>query len=193
MRVSRGKGLVRLSVEAPKIASRVQPSESVAVNGACLSVVDVRPSVLVFEVIAETQALTTLGTLRSGSRVNLEPSLSITDRLGGQVLFGHVDGIGTMVRRRQRSGETILEIRVPGALRKFLVPKGPVAVDGVSLTIGQALTGSTFGAHLIPETLRRTTLNALVEGDRVNIELDYFAKVIAQLVNKRWNPSRALC
>jgi riboflavin synthase len=193
MRVSRGKGLVRLSVEAPRTASRVEPSESVAVSGVCLSVVDVRAGALTFEVIAETLALTALGTLRSGARVNLEPSLSITDRLGGQILFGHVDGTGTVARRRQRSGEAILDIRIPAALRRLLVPKGPVAVDGVSLTVGGVLTGSAFSVHLIPETLRRTTLSTLGVGDRVNIEADYFAKLVAQLVNKRWNPSRAVC
>jgi riboflavin synthase len=193
MGIRRGKGLVRLSVEAPRTASKVQSSESVAVNGVCLSVVSVQAPALTFEVIAETLSLTTLGKLRGGARVNLEPSLSITDRLGGQILFGHVDGMGTVAKRRQRSGETTLDIRVPGALRRFLVPKGPVAVDGISLTVGRVLAGSTFSVHLIPETLRRTTLSDIGEGGRVNLEVDYFAKLIAQLVNKRWNPSRTLC
>jgi riboflavin synthase len=179
-RVVRSAGLVRLTVSAPAIASRVHRLESVAVNGVCLSVVHAREPTMTFEMIPETQRLTTLGTLRSGSRVNLEPSLSLTDRLNGHVLFGHVDGLGAVVKRQQRAGELILDIRVPPTLRRFLVPNGPVTVDGVSLTVGRTLTRSTFAIHLIPETLRQTTLASRAVGDRVNIELDYFAKLIWQ-------------
>jgi len=184
-RLERAKGLVRLAIQAPRTAARVQRVESVAVHGVCLSVVDVRPHALLFEVIPETLRLTTLGTLRAGSRVHLEPSLAVSDRLGGHILFGHVDGLGTVVRRRQRHGELALDIRVPPALRKFLVPKGPVAVDGVSLTVGDAPATSTFSIHLIPETLRRTTLGALQVGDRVNLELDHFAKLVHQFLRFR--------
>ena len=184
-RVERAKGLVRLSISAPKTASRVQRLESIAVNGVCLSVVDLRQHAMIFEIIPETQRLTTLGTLRTGDRVHLEPSLSLTDRLGGQFLFGHVDGLGTVRARRQVAGEWALEIRVEPGLRKFLVAKGPVALDGVSLTVGRKLTASSFSVHLIPETLRRTTLGSLTVGDRVNVELDYIAKLVHQFVRSR--------
>ncbi len=184
-RIERSQGVVRMTISAPKTAARVQPLESVAINGVCLTVVGVRDGALRFEMIPETRRLTTLGSLRSGHRVNLEPSLSVSDRLGGQLLFGHVDGIGTITRRRQQGGELILEVRIGTALRRFLVPKGPVAVDGVSLTVGRSLTSTTFTVHLIPETLRQTILRSLVIGDRVNVEADYFAKLIAQFLRSR--------
>lgn len=185
VRAKRAKGLVRLTVSAPKIASTVGRLESVAVNGVCVSVVNVRHGTLTFEVVRETQQLTTLGALRAGHRVNLEPSLAVTDRLNGHFVFGHVDGMGTVLKRRQLAGELVLDIKVTPSLRKFLVPKGPVAVDGVSLTVGRTPGPSAFTVHLIPETLRQTTLASRAAGDRVNLELDYLAKLVAQFVRAR--------
>ncbi len=184
-RMERSGGLVRLTVHAPKTASRVRPLESVAVDGVCLTVVRVREAALTFEVIRETQTLTSLGHLRTGDRINLEPSLSVTDRFNGHILFGHIDGVGTVIRRRQLMGELILEIRLAPVLRKFLVPKGPVTVDGVSVTVGKDVGASTFTVHLIPETLRQTTLGSRNIGNRVNLELDYFAKLIWQFTGGR--------
>ena len=184
-RVERSRGLTRLSVHAPKTAASVRRLESVSVNGVCLSVVDIRGETMAFEVIPETQRLTTLGTVRAGDRVHLEPSLSVTDRLGGHLVFGHVDAMGTVVKRRQAPGELVVEIRVAPSVRKLLVPKGPVAVDGVSLTVGASPTASTFAVHLIPETLRQTALSRRTVGEHVNIELDYFAKLMRQFVNGR--------
>lgn len=184
-RVERPRGLLRLSVHAPKTASKVGRLESIAVNGVCLSVVAVRQGTMTFEVIHETQALTTLDRLRRGDRVNLEPSLGLTDRLSGHFVFGHVDGIGTVATRRQQDGEVRLDLRVSTALRKFLVAKGPVAVDGVSLTVGRVVRGSTFSIHLIPETMRQTTLGTLRPGARVNVELDYIAKLLRQVTASR--------
>ena len=181
--LERSQGLIRLSVYAPKTASTVQRLESVAVNGVCLSVVDLRRGALVFEIIRETARLTTVGDLRAGERVNLEPSLSLVDRLSGHLVFGHVDGTGAVVKRRSQAGELILELRVPQTLRRFVVPKGPVAVDGVSLTVGRTPTRSTFTVHLIPETLRQTTLRVRKVGDRTNIEVDYFAKLVRQFLS----------
>lgn len=189
-RIERRAGLVRLSIQAPKTASLVQPMESVAVSGVCLSVVWMRGETVQFEVIPETLRLTTLAALKAGARVNLEPSLTITDRLGGQILLGHIDGTGTVTRRRQLGGEVVLEIRAPKALRDQLVPKGPVAVEGVSLTTGSAFGRSTFTVHLIPETLHRTTLAACAAGDRVNIELDYLSKLIWQFARARNGTTR---
>jgi riboflavin synthase len=184
-RVERSKGLLRLSVHAPKVASKVGPLESVAVSGVCLSVINVRQGTMTFEVIHETQALTTLDTLRRGDRVNLEPSLGVCDRLSGHFVFGHVDGIGTVAARRQRGGEILLELRVARRLHAFLVPKGPVAIDGVSLTVGRVGRGSIFTVHLIPETMRQTTLGARQAGARVNGELDYLAKLVRQFTASR--------
>ena len=184
-RIERTKGLVRLTIHAPRTASRVQRLESVAVNGTCLSVVSVRGAALIFEVIRETQTRTALGGFRAAQRVNLEPSLAVTDRLNGHILFGHIDGVGTIIRRRQLPSELVLEIRMSRALRAFLVPKGPMAIDGVSLTAGKALGATTCSVHLIPETLRQTTLGTRVVGDRVNLELDYLAKLVRQFLKTR--------
>jgi riboflavin synthase len=181
-RLERRHGLTRLVIQAPRTAARVQRLESVAVSGTCLSVVSVGHGALTFEVIEETRGLTTVGELRSGERVNVEPSLLLTDRLNGHILFGHVDGVGTVVKRCERAGELILDIRVPKAVRRLLVPKGPVAVDGISLTVGGTLAASTFTVHLIPETLRQTTLREKQPGARVNVEVDYLAKLVQQFL-----------
>ena len=184
VRTERAKGLVRLTVHAPKTAAKVQHLESVAVNGVCLSVVQLRPELMMFEIIRETQRLTTLGGLRRGDRVHLEPSLSIADRLSGHIVFGHIDGLGAVTKRRVLPGETRLELRVPSSLRKFIISQGAVAVDGVSLTVGRSVGASRFTIHVIPETLRQTTLGDRRVGDRVNVELDYLAKLVWQFVRR---------
>ncbi len=184
-RVARSRGLVRLTIHAARLTPTVERLESVAVNGICMSVVEKRQGSLLFELIPETQRLTTLGTLRPGTRVNLEPSLSVTDRLSGHILFGHIDGVGTVVNRRQLAGELVLELRLASNLRKFLVPKGPVAVDGVSLTVGRINGATAFTIHLIPETLRQTTLGARAVGAKVNVEVDYFAKLVREILARR--------
>jgi riboflavin synthase len=181
----RARGLIRLGIHAPHTASRAQPLESVAVNGVCLSVVALRQGTLWFEVIPETQRLTALAGLRRGDSVNLEPSLCVCDRLSGHLVFGHVDAMGTLRKRRQLPGELVLEIRVAPRIRQYLVAKGPVTVQGVSLTVGARLGASTFRVHLIPETLRQTTLSALRVGQRVNVEIDYFAKLVRQFLHSR--------
>jgi riboflavin synthase len=183
--VRRTRGVLRLSIHAPKTASKVGRLDSVAVNGVCLSVVSLRQGTMTFEVIRETQTLTTLGRLHSGDRVNLEPSLGLTDRLSGHFVFGHVDGVGTVAARRQQSGEVRLDLRVPARLLRCVVAKGPVAVDGVSLTVGRVVRGGTFSVHLIPETMRQTTLGTQRVGSRVNIELDYVAKLLRQVTASR--------
>jgi len=177
-------GLIRLAVEAPTTAAAAHAMDSIAVNGACLTLVRARDGVMEFDVIPETQRLTSLHGLRAGARVNLEPSLRVTDRLSGHLVFGHVDGLGTIAKRRQQAGELILEIRLPSSLGRFVVSKGPIAIDGVSLTVGHRHGTSSFTVHLIPETLRLTALGARRAGERVNIELDYFAKLIRQFVQR---------
>ena len=183
--VRRGQGLVRLAIHAPWTAERVGRLESVAVNGTCLSVVERSGPALVFEMIPETGRLTSLGRLRPGERVHLEPSLSVLDRLNGHLVFGHVDAAGVVTGRRRRGGELQLSIRVAAALRRFIVPKGPVALDGVSLTVGERIQHSTFTVHLIPETLRQTVLGEREPGAPVNVEVDYFAKLLWQFTHQR--------
>ena len=179
------KGLLRLDVLAPKTASLVEPMESVSVDGVCLSVVRKQAALLRFELIPETQRLSALSRLRSGSRVNLEPTLTLTDRLSGHIVLGHVDGIAKVAAVKQLPSERVLTLRADGRLFAYLVSKGSIAVDGVSLTIGQNVKKGSFSVHLIPETLRRTTLGSKKAGDFLNIEVDYLAKLVRQFLQGR--------
>lgn len=180
--VKRGREGDRLSIHAPKTAPRLAVGESLAVNGVCLSVVGIRDGALEFDVIPETRRRTNLGRLSSGDRVNLEHSLTLSDRLSGHLVLGHVDGMGRVLRVDNAKGETHVTIRIDRAVRRYLVPKGSIAVDGVSLTVGPTLSPTAFSVFLIPETRTQTTLGLRRVGDLVNIEADYFAKLILQ----RW-------
>jgi riboflavin synthase len=183
----RGREVDRLRVRAPKTAQGLALGESVAVSGVCLSVVEMRAGTLTFEAIAETRRRTTIGRLKAGDQVNVERSLTLADRLGGHLVFGHVDGVGRVVRRADTAGQVALHIQVDRELRRYLVPKGPITVDGVSLTLGPTVTAQGFAIFLIPETLRKTTLGLLERGSPVNIEIDYVAKLLAQFVKQRYN------
>ena len=183
--VERKQGLTRLRIHAPHTAPSVFPGESLAISGVCLTVVRTDRGILAFEIIPETVRLTNLGKLSVGARVNVERSLSLSDRLNGHLVLGHIDGVGKVTRYTRASGEVAVSIRVDRTLRNFLVPKGPIAVDGVSLTVGPQRSADTFSVFLIPETIHKTTLGVRRVGDLVNIEIDYFAKLIAQLLRTR--------
>lgn len=178
-------GLDRLTIHAPKTAVGLRPSESVAVNGVCLSVMRVRKGAISFAVIPETRRVTNLGKLETGEHVNVEPSLTLQDRLNGHLVHGHVDGLGRIVLRQEQAGEMVLEIRIDRTLRRYLAPKASIAVDGVSLTVGARLLPKLFSVFLIPETITRTTLGARKVGDLVNLEVDYLAKLVAQFCESR--------
>jgi len=178
--LQRADGLLRLTIYAPKTASLVRPGESVSINGVCVSPVRVRQGALTVEVIPETRRLTNLGALAKGAPVNVEPSLTLSDRLSGHLVLGHVDGVGRIVQRKRQTGQITLRIRLDRTLRRSIVPKAPIAIDGVSLTIGERLSPTTFSVFLIPETLQKTVLGGRRVGELVNIEIDYFAKLIAQ-------------
>lgn len=182
---ARADGVHRLRIHAPALSSGLGVGESVAVNGVCLSAVQIRQGTVTFEMIPETCRLTTLGALRSGDRVNLEPSLTLSDRLNGHLVFGHVDGVGTITRVQRQAGQLALTIQMERALRRYLAPKSPLAVDGVSVTVGSRLSQTQCSVFLIPETIRKTTLGSRRAGERVNLEVDYLAKLLAQLVRSR--------
>lgn len=159
----------------------VKTGDSIAVAGCCLTVVAVERGRLSFDVSAETLSCTT-GLNRPG-RVNLEAALRLSDRLGGHLVSGHVDGVGRVVRAETVSaadGSRLLEIEAPDALVRFIAPKGSVAVDGVSLTVN-AVTERHFAVNLIPHTLAVTTLDELTPGARVNLEVDLVARYVARL------------
>lgn len=154
--------------------------ESVAVNGVCLTVLP-EDGLLVTDVSNETLARTTLGSLTNGTRVNIERAMSLGDRLGGHLVQGHVDCVGTLLSQKSEGEFAVYRWSVPAEYSELVVDKGSIAVDGVSLTVVEP-DGASFGVALIPETLRRTNLGESVAGNRVNLELDMIAKYVRSLV-----------
>ncbi len=157
--------------------------ESIAVDGACLTVASLTPEGFTCDLSAETLALTTLRALRPGARVNLERPLRLGDRLGGHLVTGHVDGVGEIASRTRQGVGEFLRIRFPRSLDRLLVLKGSIAVDGISLTIAE-LTADAFGVALIPYTLDGTTLGAKRPGDAVNLEGDLLGKYVARCLGE---------
>ena len=175
----RGDG-ARITIDSGELSvGDVMIGESIAVAGCCLTVVAREDRRLAFDVSAETLSCTT--GFDSGRAVNLERALRLSDRLGGHLLAGHVDGVGTVVRISPVSGGSrLLEAEAPADLARFIAPKGSIAIDGVSLTVN-AVSGVRFSVNLIPHTLAVTTLGNLVPGTRVNLEVDLVARYIARL------------
>ena len=162
--------------------------ESIAVNGCCLSVT--RSGRDFFEADASTETLrkTTLGTLTSGSKVHLERALVATARLGGHIVSGHVDGVGTLVGKEPLGRAVRIEVEVPANLAPFLAPKGSVAIDGISLTVNEVEDrpdgSARFGINVIPHTWDATTLGRTSAGRRVNMEVDALARYVARILGK---------
>ena len=154
--------------------------ESVAVNGVCLTVMPQSARSLATDVSSETLRRTTLGSLKAGTRVNIERALAVGDRLGGHIVQGHVDTVGTLVSIDKEGEFAMYRWSFPPDEATLVVSKGSIAVDGVSLTIVDP-DATTFGAALVPETLRRTNLGAARSGDRVNLEFDMIAKYVRNL------------
>lgn len=174
----------RLRVRCSTVLRDASEGASIAVNGVCLTAVDLRPGSFSADVAPETLRLTNLGALRPGSRVNLERPLSPAGRLSGHIVQGHVDGTGEFVSLDALGDDNWwLRIRVPEELDPFLVYKGSIAIDGVSLTIA-ALEGSLLSVTIIPHTYRNTTLGGYRPGARLNIECDILAKHVEKLLRK---------
>jgi riboflavin synthase len=164
-----------------RLAGELAAGDSVSVNGACLTAATVDGEAFEADVVNQTLELTSLGPLEPGVRVNLELPMRLSDRLGGHLVQGHVDGTGEVIGSTEEGVGRRLRIRVPDELRRYLVERGSVAVDGVSLTIA-ALSDGAFEVALVPETLQRTTLGTAKEGSRVNLELDVIARYVERLV-----------
>jgi riboflavin synthase len=178
---SRG-GDLRLIIACERLdTARLVAGDSVCVQGCCLTALDIDRKTFAADLSRETLALTTLGDLRVGAAVNLEPALRAGDALGGHLVSGHVDGIAQVLAVSGDARSTRLLIGVPAPLSRFLAPKGSVAVDGVSLTVNE-VEGSTFGVNIIPHTQSVTTLGALAPGARVNLEVDQVARYLARLL-----------
>jgi len=179
--VQRSGDGMRLAVRA-QLADELSDGDSVAVNGVCLTATRVGGDAFHADVMAETLARSALAGLDGGAQVNLELPLRAADRLGGHMVQGHVDGTATVTGTREEGFSRVLELDAAADLRRYLVLKGSVALDGVSLTVS-GLGERGFAVTLIPETLRRTTLGELEEGAQVNVEVDILAKHLERLID----------
>ncbi len=165
----------RLVVHCPPLAREAALGDSIAINGCCLTVVANQDECLAFEAGPETLERTNLGRLSAGSRVNLEPSLRLSDRLGGHIVTGHVEAIGQLAERSDEGQWSTCWFTYPAELGRYIVSKGSIAVDGISLTVVD-VKSDRFSVALIPHTLAETTLGGLQTGDDVNLETDLLAK-----------------
>ena len=174
------KGLsLELTIQA-KLAVNLHPGDSISVNGVCLTVTDRARDEFKVDVVAETMKKTTLGSLKIRDKVNMEPPLQANQPLGGHIINGHIDGVGMIKNKLQKGDASTFEFSLPSeirALSKYIVEKGPIAIDGISLTVVEART-SSFTVSIIPFTLKNTTLGFRRIGDKVNIEVDILAKYV---------------
>jgi riboflavin synthase len=173
----RGQQSAKLMIAAAKIFDDLKVGDSVAVNGACLTVTHERRGFAEFDLSAETLKKTTLGELRIGDKVNLERALLVSGRLGGHLVTGHIDGLGEIRSKVARAEGVELQLSVPSELLRYLVTKGSIAVDGVSLTVADFYDG-LFTVAIVPQTLKGTNLAQRGVGDRVNLEVDILSKYI---------------
>ncbi len=171
----------RLTVRGPLVVPGAAPGESIAVNGVCLTVVDCGGEEFSADVMRETLDRSSLGALRRGDRVNLERPVTLNTRLGGHLVQGHVDGVGAVVAREQAPHWEIVRISLPADLGRYVVAKGSVTVDGISLTVAD-VTDESFAVSLIPTTLALTTLGHKQVGEPVNLEVDIIAKYVEKLL-----------
>jgi riboflavin synthase len=190
--VQRHGDAARLTVRGPLVVADAERGDSIAVNGCCLTVTDHDGETFTADVMAETLERTSLAEAEPGSRVNLERAVAPSGRLGGHIVQGHVDGTGRLLTRTPSEHWEIVEVSVPAELARYLVPKGSITVDGVSLTVVEVRDGapSSFTVSLIPETLARTTLGLKQAGDAVNLEVDVVAKYVERLLGRREEEGR---
>ena len=173
----------RLEVEAKTVTDDAEIGASIAVSGVCLTVAERDEAVLAFDLADETLSRTTLGALREGDAVNLERPVTLLQRLGGHLVQGHVDGVGRVESIEEQAGGATMRIALDEALARYVVEKGSVTVDGVSLTVA-AVEDGAFTVALVPHTLAVTTLGDLRPGDGVNLEVDVLAKYVERLMGR---------
>ncbi|MET0952858.1 MAG: riboflavin synthase [Aeromicrobium sp.] len=182
---------VRLTIRGPVVTSDAHHGDSIAVNGCCLTVMEQGDSTFAADVMKESLDKTSLGDLGIGDEVNLERATQAGARLGGHIVQGHVDGTGRILDRTPSEHWEVVRIAVPAGLAKYLVDKGSVTVDGISLTVVEVVDadpsreGPWFSVSLIPTTLADTTLGSKTPGDRVNLEVDILAKYVERLLGAR--------
>ncbi|MFE3641815.1 riboflavin synthase [Streptomyces sp. NPDC059169] len=171
----------RFRLSGPVVTDGARHGDSIAVNGVCLTVVESGDGEFTADVMAETLNRSSLGALTVGSRVNLERPMAVGGRLGGHIVQGHVDGTGTVIDRKPSENWEIVTISLPAGLARYVVEKGSITVDGISLTVVDAATDH-FTVSLIPTTLALTTLGIKQPGDPVNLEVDVIAKYVERLM-----------
>ena len=179
----RGKGW-SLEVEAGEVAKGANTGDSLAVNGCCLTVTEVRGGLVTFDLLDETRSKTNLKAVQAGSRVNLEGSLRADGKVGGHFVTGHIEGTAKVTKWARAGQDWELEAEVPAGMERYLVPKGCVALDGISLTIGR-VEGRRFNVWIIPHTYEVTTLRDRQEGDELNLECDLLAKYVEKMSGSR--------
>ena len=179
----RGEGR-RLILRVPPHLTDLQLGDSINVNGACLTVVEKTGDSVAVDVSSEAVEKTTFREMREGDEVNLELAMKLSDRLGGHIVTGHVDAVGTLVERRNEREFVHLRIQVPKSVSRYVVPKGSIAVDGISLTVN-VCDGDEIQMTVIPYTLEKTTLINKRVGDRVNLEADVLGKYVEKLMEGR--------
>ena len=182
-------GSLRLRIEAPKVSTDLKVGDSMNINGACQTVIEVKDGGFTVEAVEETLKRTNLGQLKSGDLVNLERALLASDRLGGHLVSGHVDFVSRIRSISQRNQSHLFEFEMPREYQKHFVEKGSVAVDGISLTVVQVLKDS-FTVSVIPFTVKETILGAKKVGDTVNIETDLIGKYVDRILTLKKNKSQ---
>ncbi len=177
-RISRVKGngkAAKMTVDLGRLAKGLNVGDSVSINGACLTVAEIKNGKASFEMIGETMKRTTLGSLSRGDKVNIERSLRIGDTIDGHFVLGHVDGVGTLIENKKQKNQTKLWIKMDKKLLEYVVSKGSIAIDGISLTVVDVLK-DRISVALIPHTLALTTLGIKSKGAKVNVEIDALSK-----------------
>jgi riboflavin synthase len=175
---------LRLTIEGPLVVSDANRGDSIAVSGTCLTVVEHDATSFTADVMQETLNLTSLAGIKVGDSVNLERAMTAATRFGGHVVQGHVDGLGEIISRTPSENWELVQVRIPKQLMKYIVLKGSITIDGVSLTVNEVVD-DFIGLSLIPETLKLTTLGSKQPGDKVNVEADVMAKHIERLLEAR--------
>lgn len=175
---------LRLHIEGDLVRSDLSRGESISVNGVCLTAAELTEHGFVADVMAETLNRSSLKGVSAGERVNLERAMSGTGRFGGHVVQGHVDGVGEIISRQPSQNWEVVKVRIPAELSKYVVHKGSITLDGISLTVNE-IDGDIVSLSLIPETLRLTTLGTKGVGDKLNVEADILAKHIEKLIEAR--------
>lgn len=175
---------IRLSIRGDLVKQDLSQGESISVNGVCLTAAEITPEGFIADVMLETLNRSSLSGIAEGEKVNLERAMSGAGRFGGHVVQGHVDGVAEIVSREPSANWEVVKVRIPSELSKYVVHKGSITFDGVSLTVND-ISKDTVSLSLIPETLRLTTLGAKQVGDKLNVEADILAKHIEKLIEAR--------